>query len=156
MDINGIKELYEAVSQSACVTKGESDTRENHAMFKVTCGKNLDLNQAELDEMNRIATEKAHEIVSLDYVKLIGLVEAIDSASLSDEAKEAKINKLKAKPKYVEAIASNDKYVEWFQEFMKTPWRDFDLEMWPFEDIPDKVSGGYMIAIKPMISGFPA
>ena len=136
-----LKKLYENISLCACVNKGDSDEKEVFLNFKVICGKNLDLIQNLFDQWNEHCSEEAKHTIDDLYE------EYYERKAKGEEFDESK---------YADAIKSFERYESWFNSFMEEEIDDLPYQMFPFLDIPEKISGGYILSIAPMIEDFPS
>ena len=150
MDKNGLKEFYGNIDACSYVTKGDSDTREVHANFKVVCGLNLAIITKEFEAYSVIAADKYDELVSPDYARFR---EKFDKVS---ETKNPEKRLTALEIKYAGAIKTHDTFSAWYADEFSTEEIVLpELVLWPFSDLPEKIAGGYLIAIKEMISDFP-
>lgn len=150
MNVNEMKELYANIDACSYVTKGESDSRETHFNFKVICGENLLKISAEFEKFALICKEKYEELVDPEYATF----DCYANKLAESKDAEKKIEKLAKK--YEKAIESHDTYQKWLLDvFFKQEVELPDLIMIDFADVPEKIAGGYLIAIKSMIKNFP-
>lgn len=150
MDRKTIKELYANIDACSYVTKGESDSREVHSNFKVVCGLNLAILTKEFESYALVAAAKYDELVNPEYAVYCDLMEKLEE-SKNKEKRQSSLTS-----RYAEAILSHETFSEWlndvfYMEEIEVP----ALKMWPFANVPEKIAGGYMIAIKTMIADFP-
>jgi len=150
MDRNEIRELYGNIDACSYVTKGESDTREIHAKFKIVCGANLEILHNEFEKYAEIASAKYAEIVDPKYA------EFVDKAEKVSQLKDAEKRTERLQVKYADAIASAIEFDRWRdEEFYLEEVTVPELKKWPFADLPEKIAGGYILALKEMIGDFP-
>ena len=145
MNRDDVAKLYEAVSQCACVGKGESDDRDVFLRFKVVCGNNVNVLKKLIDTFNKECLEYAKVVVLPDYDVFCSKVEKLDN-----------VKKIKAlKEEYADAIKTFEDYEVWLKDYIAEEITLPELGMWSFNDLPEKISGGFIVALKPVISDYP-
>ncbi len=148
------KDFCKYVSDCACVAKGDSDSRDTHAKFKITCAENLDRMEEYLSELNNYCLLKSDEMISAGFRDYdLQVKNIVDNTNMGQKKKETAIAKLDEK--YAEDIKTFNAYSDWFDQYMNGEAELPELVMWGFEDLPEKISGGYIKALEPMVSGFP-
>lgn len=146
MNREEVRKLAEWINQCSCVSKGEGDDKETYMKFKIVCGENFNVLNYELDKWNILAQEKSEEMIP---------------ATMSEfELKASKIKSDKAMKKlekqYAKELEAYGEFEKWYEnEFVKGEVELPELQKWPFIDLPENISGGFIPTLKPMISGYP-
>ena len=146
-----LRELHTIIEAASHVTKGESDDRGRFLLFKTVCGFNLELIESTFMKWSQALADKANAEVDPRYKDFVVRAEKLATGKNAEKKTAA------LAVRYKDAIESQEAFDKYYEEIYMTEEVELPegIKPWDFGDLPEKLTGGYIVALKPVLDNYP-